>query len=75
MFVLVRGSHVATDPSIDPKLLERVLAVSSEKTEKAAVTRALTDLIARREQKRLRELFGKLRWDPDFDYKVERSRS
>jgi hypothetical protein len=66
---------VATDPSIDPKLLERVLAVSSEKTEKAAVTRALTDLIARREQKRLRELFGKLRWDPDFDYKVERSRS
>ncbi len=71
----MRGSHVATDPSIDPKLLERVLAVSSEKTEKAAVTRALTDLIARREQKRLRELFGKLRWDPDFDYKVERSRS
>ena len=66
---------MATNLSIDPKLLEKALEVSGEKTKKAAVTRALTEFIARREQKRLRKLFGKLRWDPDFDYKAERSRS
>lgn len=66
---------MATNLSIDPKLLEKAVEVSGEKTKKAAVTRALTEFIARREQKRLRELFGKFRWNPDFDYKVERSRS
>jgi hypothetical protein len=39
------------------------------------VTKALTEFIARREQKRLLELFEKLEWNPDFDYKSERSRS
>ena len=66
---------MATNLSIDPELLERALAVSGERTKKAAVTRALTEFIARREQARLRELFGKLRWSIDFDYKRERSRA
>ena len=66
---------MATNLSIDPKLLEKALEVSGERTKKAAVTRALTEFIARREQKRLRRLFGKFQWNPDFDYKVERSRS
>ena len=30
--------------------------------------------IARRRQKRLLELMGKLEWDTSFDYKAERSR-
>ena len=67
--------HMATNLAIDPELLERALAVSGEKTKKAAVTQALREFIARREQKRLLELFGKLEWDPDYDYKSERSRS
>lgn len=66
---------MATNLSIDPKLLEKALEISGEKTKKAAVTRALTEFIARREQKRLRKLFGKFEWNPDFDYKAERSRS
>jgi Arc/MetJ family transcription regulator len=63
-----------TNLAIDPELLARALAVSGEKTKKAAVTRALKEFIARREQKKLRELFGSMDWDPDFDYKAERSR-
>lgn len=66
---------MATNLAIDPRLIERVLKVSGEKTKKAAVTRALEEFIARREQKGLLELFGKLEWNPDFDYKSERSRS
>jgi Arc/MetJ family transcription regulator len=65
---------MATNLSIDPKLLDRALEVSGEKTKKAAVTIALKEFIARREQKRLLELFGKLEWDPDYDYKAERAR-
>jgi hypothetical protein len=38
------------------------------------VTRALQEYIARRQQKRLLELMGKLEWDESFDYKAERSR-
>lgn len=65
---------MATNLAIDPDLLDRALEVSGEKTKKAAVTKALTEFIARREQKRLLALFEKLEWNPDFDYKAERSR-
>ena len=66
---------MATNLAIDPELLERALSVSGERTKKAAVTKALQEFIARREQARLTELFGALDWDPDYDYKAERSRS
>jgi Arc/MetJ family transcription regulator len=66
--------HMATNLSIDPELLDRALEVSGEKTKKAAVTIALKEFIARREQKRLLELFGNLEWDSDYDYKAERIR-
>jgi hypothetical protein len=55
--------------------LDQVLELSGEATKKAAVTLALKEFIARREQKKLTELFGKLDWDASFDYKAERSRS
>ena len=65
---------MATNLSLDPKLIERALALSGEKTKKAAVTRALEEFIARRRQKSLVDLMGKLEWDPSFDYKEGRSR-
>jgi hypothetical protein len=65
---------MATNLSLDPDLIERALKVSGERTKKAAVTRALEEFVARRKQKRLIELMGKLEWDPDYDYKSERAR-
>jgi len=65
---------MATNLSIDPKLIEDALKLSGERTKRAAVTRALEEFIARRRQKRIRDLFGKLEWDQTFDYKAERSR-
>jgi hypothetical protein len=65
---------MATNLSIDPKLIEDALKVSGERTKRAAVTRALEEFIARRRQKRMLELFGKLEWDRTYDYKAERSR-
>ena len=65
---------MATNLSLDPKLIEQAVKVSGERTKKAAVTRALEEFIARRKQKHLLDLMGKLEWDSAFDYKAERSR-
>ena len=66
---------MATNLALDPQLLDRVVAVSGETTKKAAVTLALKEFVARREQRGVSELFGKLDWDASYDYKSERSRS
>ena len=66
---------MATNLQIDPELLDRALAVSGERTKKAAVTMALREFIDRRRQKDLLDLFGQLEWDDTFDYKAERSRT
>jgi Arc/MetJ family transcription regulator len=66
---------MATNLAIDPKLLDKALKVSGERTKKAAVTKALEEFIARHDQRRLLDLVGKFDWDPDYDYKKERGRS
>ena len=65
---------MATNLSIDPKLIDSALKLSGEKTKRAAVTRALEEFIARRRQKRVLDLLGQLEWDKGFDYKAERTR-
>jgi len=65
---------MATNLDLDPALLDRALAVSGENTKKAAVTRALEEFIARREQRKVLELFRSLEWESAYDYKAERSR-
>ena len=65
---------MATNLSIDPELIEHALKVSGERTKKAAVTKALQEFIARRRQKRLLDLMGKLEWDVSYDHKAERTR-
>ena len=65
---------MATNLAIDPDLLDRALEVSGERTKKAAVTKALQEFVARREQRRIAELLGKLEWDETYDYKTARSR-
>ena len=65
---------MATHLSIDPALIERAVEVSGEGTKRASVSLALKACVARREQRRVLELFGKLEWNPAFDYKAERSR-
>ena len=66
--------RMATDIAISPDLLERAVELSGERTRTAVVTLALQEFIARREQRRLLDLFDALDWDPTFDYKAERPR-
>ena len=65
---------MATNLALDPALIERAVEVSGERSKKAAVTLALKEFIARREQARIAELLGQLEWDESFIPKAERSR-
>jgi len=65
---------MATNLALDPELIDEALLVSGERTKRAAVTRALEEFIARRRQKNLVDLMGKLEWDSTYDYKANRSR-
>ena len=65
---------MATNLALDPVLIDRAVAVSGEPSKKAAVTLALKEFIARREQRRIVELLGQLDWDNSYDPKSERSR-
>ncbi len=65
---------MATNLEIDPQLLDRALEIGGERTKTAVVTRALEEYVARRQRRRLLDLFGTLDWDPTYDHKAERSR-
>jgi Arc/MetJ family transcription regulator len=65
---------MATNLALDQELLDQAFRVSGEPTKKAAVTRALQEFIARREQRQVAGLFGKLKWAASFDDKAEWAR-
>jgi Arc/MetJ family transcription regulator len=64
---------VATNLAIDPDLMTRAHQIGGHRTKKATVTEALEEYIQRREQRRILELFGTIDYDPDYDYKKQRS--
>jgi hypothetical protein len=65
---------MATNLAIDDKLLIEAQSIGGHKTKKATVTEALNEYIQRRKQLRITSLFGKVDYDPDYDYKATRSR-
>ena len=65
---------MATNLALDPALIDRAVAISGEPSKKAAVTLALKEFIARREQRRIVDLLGQRSWDDSYDHKAERSR-
>lgn len=70
--LMCKEVHMATNLAIDPDLLNHALAVSGVRTKKEAVTIALREFIARREQARIVDSFGTLDWDESYDYKADR---
>ena len=66
--------HMATNLAIDDRLLNEALRVGGHRTKKATVTQALEEYIRRRKQMRVIDLFGKIDFDPDYDYKKHRRR-
>lgn len=66
---------MATNLQLDPKLIQQALTLGGHRTKKAAVTQALTDYIEHLQQEKILDLFGKVDFDPAYDYKRQRSRA
>jgi Arc/MetJ family transcription regulator len=64
-----------TNLNLDDALLDEAVKLSGKKTKRETVNAALQEYVSRRKQRRVLELFGKLDWDPRYDYKKERERA
>lgn len=65
---------MATNLAIDDRLLEEARRVGGHRTKRATVTEALHEYIQRRRQQQVIKLFGKVDWEPAYDYKTQRQR-
>ena len=63
---------MASNLSIDTKLLDEALLVSGLKTKKDTVNQALKEFVQRRKQREIATLFGNLPHDEDYEYKKGR---
>jgi hypothetical protein len=63
-----------TNLGIDDALLAEAMQLGKLSTKKATVNEALQEYIQRRRQLKIFDLFGKIDYDPEYDYKKERRR-
>ncbi len=64
---------MATNLEIDNQLIEKALRLSGGlRTKRAVVSAALEEYVRRREQLKIIDLFGKVDFDPKYNYKSQR---
>ena len=66
--------HMATNLALDDRLIIQAQRIGKHKSKKEAVNAALAEYVRRRKQLRILDYFGKIDFDPDYDYKAERRR-
>lgn len=65
---------MATNLSLDDKLIIRAQRIGGHRTKRAAVTAALEEYVRYREQLRIIDAVGSIEFDAKYDYKAERRR-
>jgi Arc/MetJ family transcription regulator len=65
---------MATNLQIDDRLLHRAQRLGRHKTKRETVNEALAEYVRRREQLKLKHLYGTIDFDPGYDYKAQRNR-
>jgi Arc/MetJ family transcription regulator len=65
---------MATNLQIDDKIILKAVKLGGHKTKKAAVSTALIEYIQHLEQEKILSMFGKVDYDPEYDYKNQRRR-
>jgi hypothetical protein len=66
---------MATNLQLDDELIAKAVELGGHRTKKSAVTQALLEYVRHLEQQRIVSLFGKVDFDPEYDYKRQRARS
>ena len=65
---------MATNLALDDRLVEQAKRLGGDSSKRAAVNSALAEYVARRRRRSILTMFGKVEWDPRYDYKAERKR-
>ncbi len=65
---------MATNLALDDNLISQAQKIGHHKTKKDAVTTALKEYIARKKQIEVIDLFGKIDFDKNYNYKKARTR-
>jgi Arc/MetJ family transcription regulator len=65
---------MATNLELDDQLILEAKRLGNFATKREAVTAALEEFVQRRKQLEILDLFGKVEFDPDYDYKKNRLR-
>ncbi len=65
---------MATNLALDDNLIFEAQKAGHHKTKKDAVTTALKEYIARKKQIEIIDMFGKIDFDKNYDYKKARTR-
>ncbi len=60
--------------ALNDKLVAEAKRLGGHRTKREAVNEALSEYVARRKRRKVLDLFGKLAWDSEYDYKKERRR-
>ena len=63
---------MATNLALDDRLIEQAQQIGKHRSKKAAVTAALEEYVRRRKRVGIIEMFGKVPYDPAYDYKERR---
>lgn len=66
---------MTTSLNINDALLQEALALDEQTTLDAVVETALREYIQRRKRLKVLNLFGTIDYDPDYDYKQQRSQA
>lgn len=61
-----------TNLAIDDRLLREAQKVGKHRTKKETVNAALSEYVQRRKQQGILDLFGKIDYDENYDYKRDR---
>lgn len=69
------GEVIPMRVAIDERLLDEAQKIGGHRTKTATVIEALHEYIQRRKQVQILELFGKVDFDPKYDYKRQRRKS
>lgn len=65
---------MATNLQLDDRLIMEAVTLGNHRTKREAVTEALEEYIRNLRQGRVLSLFGKIDFQPEYDYKKQRDR-
>jgi hypothetical protein len=65
---------MATNLALDDRLIAKAVKIGGHKTKREAVTAALVEYVKSRKRLGILDMFGKVDYRPDWDYKSGRRR-